>query len=73
MIERVTEMSNWSSRNGRFLGLAAHRSFVSYTAVVLSVVVVLSLITSGLIVWLYVDRRIIRRLTALSHIVLPVA
>jgi isoquinoline 1-oxidoreductase beta subunit len=38
VIERVTEMSNWSSRKGRLLGLAAHRSFVAYTAVVISVV-----------------------------------
>ncbi len=40
VIERVTEMSRWSERKGagRMLGLAAHRSFVSYTAVVISVV-----------------------------------
>jgi isoquinoline 1-oxidoreductase beta subunit len=40
VIERVTEASRWSMRKqqGRFLGLAAHRSFVTYTAVVLSVV-----------------------------------
>ena len=40
VIERVTEMSRWSERkrNGRKLGLAAHRSFVSYVGVVLSVV-----------------------------------
>jgi len=38
VIERVTEMSNWSTRKGRMLGLAAHRSFVAYTAVVISVV-----------------------------------
>ncbi len=38
VIERVTELANWSDRNGRFLGLAAHRSFVSYTGVVVSVV-----------------------------------
>jgi len=40
VIERVTELSNWSSRkaNGRVLGLAAHRSFVTYTACVISVV-----------------------------------
>lgn len=33
---------------------------------VLTAVVVLSLISSGLIVWLYVDRSLVRRLTALS-------
>jgi isoquinoline 1-oxidoreductase beta subunit len=40
VIERVTDAAGWSSRKGkgRFLGLAAHRSFVSYTAVVLGVV-----------------------------------
>ncbi|MBA3460170.1 MAG: xanthine dehydrogenase family protein molybdopterin-binding subunit, partial [Deltaproteobacteria bacterium] len=38
VIERVTEMAGWSNRKGRALGLAAHRSFVAYTAVVVSVV-----------------------------------
>jgi isoquinoline 1-oxidoreductase beta subunit len=38
VIERVTDAAGWSNRKGRALGLAAHRSFVSYTAVVLSVV-----------------------------------
>lgn len=38
VIERVTAASKWNERKGRFLGLAAHRSFVSYTAVVISVV-----------------------------------
>ncbi|MDB4962662.1 MAG: Isoquinoline 1-oxidoreductase beta subunit [Myxococcales bacterium] len=40
VVERVTEASRWSTRKqqGRTLGLAAHRSFVTYTAVVLSVV-----------------------------------
>lgn len=40
VIERVTEMSGWKDRkkNGRTLGLAAHRSFLSYVAVVASVV-----------------------------------
>jgi isoquinoline 1-oxidoreductase beta subunit len=40
VIERVTEISGWSSRkaNGRVLGLAAHRSFVTYAACVISVV-----------------------------------
>jgi isoquinoline 1-oxidoreductase subunit beta len=38
VIERVTDMSKWSNRKGRMLGLAAHRSFVAYTAVVISVV-----------------------------------
>ncbi len=38
VIVRVTELSNWSHREGRALGLAAHRSFLSYTAVVISVV-----------------------------------
>lgn len=40
VIERVTPMSGWDARkaNGRALGLAAHRSFLSYVAVVASVV-----------------------------------
>jgi isoquinoline 1-oxidoreductase beta subunit len=38
VITRVTDLAGWSNRNGRALGLAAHRSFVSYTAVVISVV-----------------------------------
>ena len=38
VITRVTELAGWSARNGRALGLAAHRSFVTYTAVVISVV-----------------------------------
>jgi isoquinoline 1-oxidoreductase beta subunit len=38
VIERVTAMARWSDRKGRALGLAAHRSFVSYSAVVISVV-----------------------------------
>jgi len=40
VIERVTELSRWSDRkkDGRALGLAAHRSFLSYVAVVVSVV-----------------------------------
>jgi isoquinoline 1-oxidoreductase beta subunit len=40
VIERVTQLSRWSDRKkeGRTLGLAAHRSFVSYTAVVASVI-----------------------------------
>ncbi len=39
VIERVTQLSGWSNRkkDGRALGLAAHRSFVSYAAVVASV------------------------------------
>jgi isoquinoline 1-oxidoreductase beta subunit len=39
VIERVTELAPWKDRtqNGRALGLAAHRSFLSYTAVVASV------------------------------------
>jgi isoquinoline 1-oxidoreductase beta subunit len=40
VIERVTDAAKWSDRErtGRTLGLAAHRSFVSYTAAVISVV-----------------------------------
>jgi isoquinoline 1-oxidoreductase beta subunit len=40
VIERVTSASGWDQRaqQGRALGLAAHRSFLSYTAVVASVV-----------------------------------
>jgi len=38
VITTVTMAAGWNEREGRFLGLAAHRSFVSYTAVVISVV-----------------------------------
>jgi isoquinoline 1-oxidoreductase beta subunit len=40
VVERVTERAGWGRRKaeGRALGLAAHRSFLSYTAVVASVV-----------------------------------
>jgi isoquinoline 1-oxidoreductase beta subunit len=40
VIERVTAAAGWNDRmtDGRHLGLAAHRSFVTYTAVVVSVV-----------------------------------
>ena len=40
VIERVTELSRWDKRKaeGRALGLAAHRSFLAYVAVVMSVV-----------------------------------
>ncbi|WP_224367596.1 xanthine dehydrogenase family protein molybdopterin-binding subunit [Hyalangium versicolor] len=40
VVERVTELSRWSDRkkDGRALGLAAHRSFLTYVAVVASVV-----------------------------------
>ena len=40
VIERVTKAARWSERgkDGRSLGLAAHRSFLSYAAVVASVV-----------------------------------
>lgn len=40
VIERVTAAARWDARRreGRALGLAAHRSFVAYSAVVLSVV-----------------------------------
>lgn len=40
VIERVTELARWSERkkDGRAFGLAAHRSFLSYAACVVSVV-----------------------------------
>lgn len=40
VIERVTELSRWNGRKaeGRHLGLAAHRSFLTYVASVVSVV-----------------------------------
>jgi isoquinoline 1-oxidoreductase beta subunit len=40
VVERVTELSKWSQRkrDGRALGLAAHRSFLSYVAAVVSVI-----------------------------------
>ena len=40
VVERVTELSRWSTRkaDGRALGLAVHRSFLAYVAVVVSVV-----------------------------------
>ena len=37
VIERVTDMARWGDRGGRALGLAAHRSFLTYVAVVASV------------------------------------
>ena len=37
VIEKVTDMAGWSKRAGRALGLAAHRSFVTYVAVVAQV------------------------------------
>jgi isoquinoline 1-oxidoreductase beta subunit len=39
VIERATEMARWDQRrkDGRVLGLAAHRSFLTYVAVVVSV------------------------------------
>jgi class 3 adenylate cyclase len=43
------------------------------STVVLAVVVALSLATSALIVWLYVDRNLIRRLTALSDSTLAIS
>ena len=36
VIKRVTKNANWDKRAGRALGLAAHRSFLSYVAVVAS-------------------------------------
>ena len=38
VIDRVTQAARWSDRGGRALGLAAHRSFLTYVAVVASVV-----------------------------------
>jgi isoquinoline 1-oxidoreductase beta subunit len=38
VVERVTAMAPWRERGKRALGLAAHRSFVAYTAAVVSVV-----------------------------------
>lgn len=40
VIERVTSLARWDERkrDGRFLGLAAHRSFLSYTGLVVSLV-----------------------------------
>ena len=40
VLERVTELSSWNDRKkaGRSLGLAVHRSFLTYVAVVISVV-----------------------------------
>lgn len=38
VIERVTRAARWDERTGRHLGLAAHRSFLSYAAAVVSVV-----------------------------------
>lgn len=40
VLDRVTEMARWSERKqtGRALGLAVHRSFLTYVAVVISVV-----------------------------------
>lgn len=38
VLERVAKNAGWSSRGQRALGIAAHRSFLAYTAVVASVV-----------------------------------
>jgi isoquinoline 1-oxidoreductase beta subunit len=38
VIQRATEMAGWPARGGRALGLAAHRSFLTYVAVVVSMV-----------------------------------
>jgi isoquinoline 1-oxidoreductase subunit beta len=38
VIERVTDAAKWPSRDGRAFGLAAHRSFLSYAAVVVALV-----------------------------------
>jgi isoquinoline 1-oxidoreductase beta subunit len=38
VIEKAAEISGWSKRNGRALGIAAHRSFLTYVAAVASVV-----------------------------------
>lgn len=40
VVERVTEMADWKNRkkNGRSLGLAVHRSFLTYVGAVISVV-----------------------------------
>jgi len=38
VIEKATAMAGWDKREGRALGLAAHRSFVTYVAVVAQVV-----------------------------------
>lgn len=37
VLERVTRAARWDARAGRHLGLAAHRSFLSYAAAVVSV------------------------------------
>ncbi|MDC8830716.1 xanthine dehydrogenase family protein molybdopterin-binding subunit [Alteromonas gilva] len=39
VVEQVTQMADWDNRaqQGRFLGLAAHRSFLSYAAAVIEV------------------------------------
>jgi isoquinoline 1-oxidoreductase beta subunit len=38
VVERATKAARWEERKGRALGLAAHRSFLTYVAVVASVV-----------------------------------
>jgi isoquinoline 1-oxidoreductase beta subunit len=38
VIEKVTDMAGWTKAGGRALGLAAHRSFVTYVAIVAHVV-----------------------------------
>ncbi len=37
VLTKVAELSEWKRQNGRFLGIAAHRSFVAYSAVVIAV------------------------------------
>jgi isoquinoline 1-oxidoreductase beta subunit len=38
VLQHVAGMADWKNRKGRALGIAAHRSFVAYTACVISVV-----------------------------------
>lgn len=38
VLERVTEMCDWKNKKGRALGLSVHRSFLTYVATVVSVV-----------------------------------
>ncbi len=37
VLTKVAEMAEWKHKKGRFLGIAAHRSFVAYTGVVIAV------------------------------------
>jgi class 3 adenylate cyclase len=72
LTEAVDRLVSGTEEDIRQAGFQArHEQQVSM--LVLAAVVVLSLATSALIVWLYVDRNLVRRLTALSDSMLSIS